>query len=48
MRKLRWPKWAISIIKKEIYEIKSAVITILFVLNNIFIISNMNKMILTQ
>ena len=40
MRKLRWPIWAISIIKENIYEIKSAVKTDLLVLNLIFVVSN--------
>ena len=48
MRKLRRPIWVISIIKVEIYEIKSAFKTILFVLNVIFLVYNRNEMILTQ
>ena len=43
MRKLRWPIWVISVIKEEIYEIKSAVKTILFVLNLILEVSNRKK-----
>ena len=48
MRKLRWPIWVISVIKEEIYEIKSAVKTILFVLNLILAVSYRNNMIFTK
>ena len=48
MRKLRWPMWVISIIKEEIYKIKIADKTNLFMLNLIFVVSNRNNMILTK
>ena len=48
MRKLRWPIWIISILKEDIYDIKSAVKTIIFVLNRIVVVSIRKNMILTQ
>ena len=48
MRILRWPICVITIINADIYEIKSAVKALLFVLNPILVVFNRNNMILTN